>query len=91
MLLWINDGVLPIEPGGRSFYRIGLAVFDKNRRLGLFNPALTDLVKIDAVWLAGRPSLRDFLERLRETRQMPEQKDFASWRRKLSELEEGSR
>ena len=70
---------------------IGLAVFDKNRRLGLFNPALTDLVKIDAVWLAGRPSLRDFLERLRETRQMPEQKDFASWRRNLSELEEGAR
>ena len=70
---------------------IGLAVFDKNRRLGLFNPALTELVKIDAVWLAGRPSLRDFLERLRETRQMPEQKDFASWRRKLCELEEGAR
>ncbi len=70
---------------------IGLAVFDKNRRLGLFNPALTDLVKIDAVWLAGRPSLRDFLERLRETRQMPDQKDFTSWRRKLGELEEGAR
>lgn len=70
---------------------IGLAVFDKNRRLGLFNPALTDLVRIDAVWLAGRPSLRDFLERLRETRQMPEQKDFACWRRKLTELEEGAR
>ncbi|MCB1351642.1 MAG: PAS-domain containing protein [Rhodobacteraceae bacterium] len=70
---------------------IGLAVFDKNRRLGLFNPALTGLVKIDAVWLAGRPSLRDFLERLRETRQMPEQKDFTAWRRKLGELEEGAR
>lgn len=70
---------------------IGLAVFDKNRRLGLFNPALSQLVKIDAVWLAGRPSLRDFLERLRETRQMPEQKDFSAWRRKLSELEEGAR
>lgn len=70
---------------------IGLAVFDKNRRLGLFNPALTDLVKIDAVWLAGRPSLRDFLERLRETRQMPEQKDFTAWRRKLTEIEEGAR
>lgn len=70
---------------------IGLAVFDKNRRLGLFNPALSQLVKIDAVWLAGRPSLRDFLERLRETRQMPEQKDFAAWRRKLTELEEGAR
>jgi PAS domain-containing protein len=70
---------------------IGLAVFDKNRRLGLFNPALTELVKIDAVWLAGRPSLRDFLERLRETRQMPEQKDFAAWRRTLTMLEEGAR
>jgi PAS domain-containing protein len=70
---------------------IGLAVFDKNRRLGLFNPALTELVRIDAVWLAGRPSLRDFLERLRETRQMPEQKDFASWRRKLGEIEAGAR
>jgi PAS domain-containing protein len=70
---------------------IGLAVFDKNRRLGLFNPALSDLVKIDAVWLAGRPSLRDFLERLRETRQMPEQKDFAAFRRMLTQLEEGAR
>lgn len=70
---------------------IGLAVFDKNRRLGLFNPALCDLVKIDAVWLAGRPSLRDFLERLRETRQMPEQKDFSAFRRMLTELEEGAR
>jgi PAS domain-containing protein len=70
---------------------IGLAVFDKNRRLGLFNPALSDLVKIDAVWLAGRPSLRDFLERLRETRQMPEQKDFAAFRRMLTTLEEGAR
>ena len=48
-------------------------------------------MKIDAVWLAGRPTLRDFLERLRETRQMPEQKDFASLRRKLCELEEGAR
>ncbi|MEM8570372.1 MAG: PAS-domain containing protein [Pseudomonadota bacterium] len=70
---------------------IGLAVFDKNRRLGLFNPSLSELVKIDAVWLSGRPSLRDFLERLRETRQMPDQKDFTAWRRKLSELEEGAR
>ncbi len=70
---------------------IGLAVFDKNRRLGLFNPSLTQLLKIDAVWLAGRPSLREFLERLRETRQMPDQPDFASFRRKLTELEEGAR
>lgn len=66
---------------------IGLAVFDKNRRLGLFNPAITEILKLDPAWLAGRPTLRDFLERLRENRQMPDQKDFLAWRRKLTVLE----
>lgn len=70
---------------------IGLAIFDRNRRLGLFNPALADLVKIDPAWLARRPNLRDFLEKLRETRQMPEQKNFIAFRRMLTELEEGAR
>lgn len=66
---------------------IGLAVFDKNRRLGLFNPAISEILKLDPAWLARRPSLRDFLERLRENRQMPDQRDFAAWRRKLTALE----
>ncbi|HEU0222139.1 MAG TPA: PAS-domain containing protein [Paracoccaceae bacterium] len=66
---------------------IGLAVFDKNRRLGLFNPAISDILKLDPAWLATRPGLRDFLERLRENRQMPDQPDFLAWRRKLTTLE----
>ncbi len=65
----------------------GLAVFDKNRRLGLFNPAISEILKLDPAWLASRPTLRDFLERLRENRQMPDQKDFLAWRRKLTALE----
>ncbi|MEM9047262.1 MAG: PAS-domain containing protein [Pseudomonadota bacterium] len=65
----------------------GLAVFDRNRRLGLFNPAISDILKLDPAWLATRPSLRDFLERLRENRQMPDQPDFMAWRRKLTALE----
>lgn len=65
----------------------GLAVFDRNRRLGLFNPAISDILKIDPAWLATRPSLREFLEKLRENRQMPDQPDFMAWRRKLTALE----
>ncbi|MEM8741866.1 MAG: PAS-domain containing protein [Pseudomonadota bacterium] len=65
----------------------GLAVFDRNRRLGLFNPAISDILKLDPAWLATRPSLRDFLEKLRENRQMPDQPDFMAWRRKLTALE----
>lgn len=66
---------------------IGLAVFDRNRRLGLFNPAISAILRLDPAWLATRPSLRDFLERLRENRQMPDQRDFPAWRRKLTALE----
>lgn len=66
---------------------IGLAVFDRNRKLGLFNPAVTEILKLDPAWLATRPSLREFLEQLRENRRMPDQKDFLSWRRKLTALE----
>ncbi|MFQ5622628.1 MAG: PAS-domain containing protein [Paracoccaceae bacterium] len=69
----------------------GLAIFDSDRRLGMFNPALGDLLKLDPAWLARSPSLREFLEHLRENRQMPDQKDFISWRRRLTDLEEGAR
>lgn len=66
---------------------IGLAIFDRTRELGVFNPALSDLLSLDPVWLANRPSLRDVLDRLRDTRQIPDQRDFASWRERLMTLE----
>ncbi|MEM0934603.1 MAG: PAS-domain containing protein [Pseudomonadota bacterium] len=69
---------------------IGLAVFDKDRRLATFNPALTDLTKLQPLFLSRRPSLFDFLDQLREARRMPEPKDYRDWRRKISELEHAS-
>ncbi|RMF41408.1 MAG: PAS domain-containing protein [Alphaproteobacteria bacterium] len=65
----------------------GLAVFDRNRRLGLFNPAISEILKLDPAWLARRPTLLDFLEMLRQNRRMPEQRDYLAWRRKLTALE----
>lgn len=65
----------------------GLAVFDRDRRLALFNPALTDLSALEPQFLSGRPTLFEFLDRLRQKQRAPEPKDFKSWRRQIVELE----
>lgn len=66
---------------------VGLAIFDRERRLALFNPALTDLSTLQVDFLSARPSLHAFLDRLREARILPEPKDYAGWRRQITELE----
>lgn len=69
---------------------IGLAVFDRNRQLALFNPALMDLTALDPQWLTGRPTLSAFLDRLRENRHIPEPKNYKSWRNRIAVLEQAS-
>ena len=69
---------------------IGLAIFDKRRDLSLFNPALSGLLDLPAEWLARRPGLMSFLDRLRSEGIMPEPEDFQSIRREFKELESGS-
>lgn len=66
---------------------IGLAIFDKQRCLTLFNPALTDLTSLPTGFLSSRPTLPAVLDRLREKKMIPEPKDYKSWRRQLDELE----
>ncbi|WP_347267066.1 PAS-domain containing protein [Paracoccus sp. (in: a-proteobacteria)] len=66
---------------------IGLAIFDRERNLQLFNPALIDLTGLAAGFLTARPTLYAFLDRLREARMVPEPKDYRSWRNQMSSLE----
>lgn len=66
---------------------IGLAIFDRGRRLALFNPALTDLTGLEVEFLAARPTLFAFLDRLRERRRIPEPRDYRSWRQRMVDLE----
>lgn len=68
----------------------GLAIFDADRLLGMFNPALAELLEIDPTWLAGRPDFTSFLERLREQRKMPEARDLLAWRQTVSAIEAAS-
>ena len=67
---------------------IGLAVFDQERKLSMFNPALTDLTMLPAEFLCGQPTLFAFLDRLRDRRMMPEPRDYKGWRQEMSRLEE---
>ena len=69
---------------------IGLAIFDRQRQLQLFNPALIDLTQLGPEFLSARPTLYAFLDRLREARMMPEPKDYRSWRLQMTELEQAA-
>jgi len=64
----------------------GLAIFDRDQQLALFNPALVDLTHISAEFLTARPSLTSFFDWLRESRMMPEPRNYAEWREKLNKL-----
>jgi len=63
---------------------IGLAIFDRNRQLMLFNPALIDLTTLPADFLSARPNLLTVFDRLRDNQIMPEPKNYATWREKLA-------
>ena len=68
---------------------IGLALFDERRRLVLFNPAVTDLFGVPFELLARHPSIEDFFDGLREAGKVPEPKDYARWRDRLTSTRDG--
>lgn len=65
---------------------IGLAIFDDNRQLVLFNPAVIDLTGLGADFLSSRPNLLSFFDELRNKRLMPEPKNYNSWRKQIADL-----
>ncbi|WP_322893171.1 MULTISPECIES: PAS-domain containing protein [unclassified Yoonia] len=78
-----------VQTLGKTFAElsIGLAIFDKHRRLATFNPALLDMTRLGFDFLSARPSIDTVLDRLRETRFLPEPKDYASWRDQFTAVE----
>ncbi|KAA2315467.1 PAS domain-containing protein [Puniceibacterium sp. HSS470] len=64
----------------------GLAIFDRDRQLILFNPSLVDLTSLSPEFLTSRPALSHFFDHLRDQRIMPEPKNYASWREQLNAL-----
>ena len=66
---------------------IGLAIFDKRRQLAMFNPALLDMTNLPIQFLSARPTVDAVLDRLRESRMLPEPKDYTTWRDQFTALE----
>lgn len=66
---------------------IGLAIFDRQRNLQLFNPALLDLTGLRVDFLSIRPSMTAFLDALRDHRMIPEPKDYRDWRNQIVSME----
>jgi PAS domain-containing protein len=69
---------------------IGLAVFDKQRELVLFNPALTTITRLDIQMLSRRPTLVAFLDGLRDGNRIPEPRNYRGWRDQIARLEQGA-
>ena len=66
---------------------IGLAIFDRQRNLQLFNPALLDLTGLAPDFLSMRPSLAGVLDAMRDKNMIPEPKDYRGWRKMMTEME----
>ena len=64
----------------------GLAVFDRNQELALFNPALLELTALPAQFLTARPHVMSFFDGLRDRRVMPEPRSYAKWRAHILEM-----
>ena len=59
---------------------IAMAVFDAEQKLSSFNGAYACLWDFPKIWLDTKPSYGEILERLRDKRKLPEQRNFAEWK-----------
>ena len=58
-----------------------VAIFDRERKLTFYNRAYARLWGLEETWLDSHPTDGEILDRLREARQLPEQRDYQAWKR----------
>jgi signal transduction histidine kinase len=56
--------------------RSAIAIFSSEQTLEFYNSAFAQLWGLEGGWLNTKPKLGDIMEKLRETRRLPEQADF---------------
>lgn len=57
-----------------------IAIFAADQKIEFFNSAFAQLWQLDDSWLNTQPKLGDIMEKLRETRRLPEQADFRKFK-----------
>jgi PAS domain-containing protein len=60
---------------------MGIGIFDNTGRLTVYNRSYARLWGFSESYLDTRPFEGELLDRLRDSRQLPEQRDFAAWKR----------
>jgi signal transduction histidine kinase len=60
-----------------------VAIFGPDTTLVFYNNAFNELWQLPTEWLNTEPTHGDFLEALRERRQVPEQSDFPAWKNRI--------
>lgn len=60
---------------------MGIAIFDDTGHLTVYNRSYARMWDLPVSYLNAQPSESALLDRLRDTRQLPEQRDFAAWKR----------
>lgn len=65
---------------------VAIAIFDQNKRLVLFNPALIDLFGFAPYFLMRKPNIQEFFDHMREHRMMPEPRQYTEWRQQIASL-----
>jgi signal transduction histidine kinase len=58
-----------------------VAIFDRDQKLTFYNRAFALLWALPESWLDAGPTDGEFLDRLREQRRLPEQRDYQAWKR----------
>ncbi len=70
--------------------RSAIGIYNSDEHLEFYNSAFAQLWGLEDQWLNSRPKLGEIMEKLRETRRLPEQADFRgfkeSWRRMFTSL-----
>jgi signal transduction histidine kinase len=62
--------------------RAAVAIYGPDKRLKFFNAAFASMWGLSESWLAAEPSFEEVLERLRESRKIPEVADFRAFKSK---------
>jgi signal transduction histidine kinase len=66
-----------------------VAIFDREQKLAFYNRAYAQLWSLAETWLDTQPTDSEVLDRLREQRRLPEQRDYQAWKRQRLALYQG--
>ena len=70
--------------------KLAVCIFGSNGNISVFNDSFLELWGLESEWLNTQPSMRNFLERLRDLRHLPEVPDFSLFRdAEIKRLSEG--